>query len=232
MTFFFVLLLCLSCQPRVQQAVSPCPSDMGYIAPINHQVSWGEIQPNQSWHLPEQQRRLSPFCMDRYEYPNQSGVIPLSNVTWEEANRICSSHQKRLCTEEEWSLACRGAEKRSYSYGTVRKSGICNTEIQRSDSMVKSAPSGSFADCRTPEGIFDLNGNVSEWVVNDWRAFDHNQKRWKKRKAGYKTLRGGTMWKQTHYGQDCTSRHGHHRSDWQNHDDGFRCCLSISASLP
>ncbi len=41
--------------------------------------------------------------------------------------------------------------------------------------------------------------------------------------ATWRTVRGGTMWNETFYGQDCTSRHGHPRTD-KYEDDGFRCC--------
>ena len=79
---------------------------------------------------------------------------------------------------------------------------------------------------RFPDGVFDPNGNLSEWVMDDWRSFDGNRNRWRATKPNQKTLRG-TMWGETHYGQDCTSRHGHDAQKWRNLDDGFRCCLSV-----
>ena len=30
--------------------------------------------------------------------------------------------------------------------------------------------SGSHVDCRNPKGIFDMNGNLEEWVLDDWRG--------------------------------------------------------------
>ena len=205
--------------------------DMAYIIVENNQASWGEIVPTESWHIPQQNHLLKSFCMDRYEFPNQKGVVPLVKVQWEKARILCQSADKRLCSEAEWEYACRGQKKRLYSYGNKRRVGMCNSDIPRPQEKVLPSPSGSFPECQSPEGVFDLNGNVSEWVEDDWRDFDHNQKRWKSQKEGHKTLRGGTMWSQTHYGQDCTSRHGHHRNTWHNRDDGFRCCFTPTKNI-
>ena len=202
---------------------------MRLVVVPNNQISWGEIHPYQSWHLPQQLQRIDSFCMDQYEYPNQRGLLPLANVTWEEARGYCEAQDKRLCWEAEWEWACRGLDKRLYSYGSERQEGACHADVAHDDTSIKMVPSGHFSHCKSPEGIYDLNGNVSEWVADDWRAFDHNQKRWKPHKEKYKTLRGGTAWKKTHYGQDCTSRHAHHISQWDNRDDGFRCCKSPSS---
>jgi len=219
----------LACLFEAEPTVSPCPSDMSFVKVPNNQISWGEIHPSQSWHLPQQQQFMHSFCMDRYEYPNQFGVSPLTKVTWEQARAYCEKKNKRLCWESEWEFACRGSEKRLYSYGKERKKGYCYTDFLHADTSIVMMPSGSFSTCRNPEGIYDLNGNVSEWVADDWRAFDHNQGRWKPNKQNHKTLRGGTAWRTTHYGQDCTSRHSHHRSQWSNRDDGFRCCKEASS---
>ena len=124
----------------------------------------------------------------------------------------------------EWTRACRGTKGRIYAYGSQQQKNICNSDALSPEENSHPVASGSMSSCKSPEGVYDLNGNLSEWVADDWRSFDHNQKRWRTAKPKQKTLRGGTMWAQTHYGQDCTSRHRHDASTWRNHDDGFRCC--------
>ena len=74
--------------------------------------------------------------------------------------------------------------------------------------------------------MFDLNGNVSEWVADSWteghgplmRSNDQPEA-----KGPAHVVRGGTMWSQTPYGQSCASSHGH-AGDSRFNDDGFRCC--------
>ena len=85
-------------------------------------------------------------------------------------------------------------------------------------------PSGSHERCRSAEGVYDLNGSLSEWVSDPWTGapepFNADQT---VDPTSWRMLRGGTMWDKTFYGQDCTSRHGH-KITFESQDDGFRCC--------
>jgi formylglycine-generating enzyme required for sulfatase activity len=89
--------------------------------------------------------------------------------------------------------------------------------------------------------VADLNGNVSEWVADSWDGELHGSPDWKTLAqaldepavvaaalsaplAQYRSLRGGTMWSETFYGQSCHSHHAHPRASPAD-DDGFRCCL-------
>lgn len=109
-------------------------------------------------------------CVDLFEYPNQLGVVPASMVTFGEAKEACAAEGKRLCRDSEWTLACRG---------TASLSGCCfgeglpapqrqrlwdppqtARELSRVDGRRASGPS----DCVSRYGVFDLPGNVEEWV--------------------------------------------------------------------
>lgn len=189
----------------------------------------GEAKPSESWHAAEQSVQLDPYCMDTFEYPNKKGKMPMGNVTWTEAVALCDSIGKRLCTSAEWERACRGLEKRVVSYGLAYDRNVCNTAISGSGPGVGQPapikPSGIFPECKSPEGVYDLNGSLSEWVSDPWSDFPEPfNPSAKPDPETWRTLRGGTMWSQTFYGQDCTSRHGHHAGTWKNVDDGFRCC--------
>src|SRR5271157_2729346 len=37
-------------------------------------------------------------CIDKYEYPNQAGVVPQVNVSYQDAENFCEKQGKRLCT--------------------------------------------------------------------------------------------------------------------------------------
>ena len=92
------------------------------------------------------------------------------------------------------------------------------------------AASGSHEGCRTSEGVYDLNGNLSEWVSDGYQgAPEPFNRSATPDPATWRVLRGGTMWNLTFYGQECLSRHGHEVT-FLNMDDGFRCCADASPS--
>jgi formylglycine-generating enzyme required for sulfatase activity len=123
------------------------------------------------------------FCVDRYEYPNRAGATPVVARTWDEAAFQCKTEGKRLCTDTEWTLACEGEERTPYPYGNTRDATACNidkpyimpdnnayanpatreAEIARVDQRELS---GSRERCVSPYGVYDMTGNVDEWVVN------------------------------------------------------------------
>lgn len=124
------------------------------------------------------------FCIDRYEYPNRAGELPVVMKSWLDAEATCKADGKRLCQSAEWTLACEGAERRPYPYGSTRDASACNidrryrepdfgafadpervgAEVLRLDQRVAS---GALARCVSPFGVHDLTGNVDEWVVNE-----------------------------------------------------------------
>jgi formylglycine-generating enzyme required for sulfatase activity len=135
--------------------------------------------------LGKQQRKH--FCIDDYEHPNREGAIPMVMVSWYEAKRLCEEQGKRLCGDDEWTLACEGPDRRPFTYGWERDSGACNIDklwrkpddgllAQRDaaperiaaeiDRLSQRVPSGSMPRCVSPYGAHDMGGNVDEWCVN------------------------------------------------------------------
>lgn len=115
------------------------------------------------------------FEMDVYEYPNQKGVTPTLVETWFAAAGLCAREGKRLCAPDEWEFACRGPEGLSYSstddregFGEEFGRRFCNTpgsEVAGLDPDPESlAASGSFPNCSSSAGVYDLTGNAREWL--------------------------------------------------------------------
>ena len=155
-------------------------------------------------------RRVKAFCMDIYEYPNIKFELPTTHITVEKAKSLCKEKGKRLCKEDEWELACAGSEGAPYSYGDIFHPWRCNTNSVMPGNCGLISPAGSHPGCVNKFGIFDLNGNVSEWVDN--------------KADGASVVRGGTAWR-AEYGQSCFSRHTHiPQYEDAFCDDGFRCC--------
>ncbi|MFC1474523.1 formylglycine-generating enzyme family protein [bacterium] len=102
------------------------------------------------------------FDIDIYEYPNAAEEYPRGNMKYPDAKEACESAGKRLCTNGEWTEACRGAVMRKYPFGDTFSDNkeLCNN-IHGSRNNVRS---GSFEQCTTNDGLHDMGGNLWEWV--------------------------------------------------------------------
>jgi PKD repeat protein len=104
------------------------------------------------------------FCVDIYEWPNKKYEMPVVDVSYEEAVETCAKEGKRICTAEEWQMACRNQNERSnYPYGKEYQVDRCNT-IGNPTVKNKLSASGVFLHCAGASGIFDMSGNAAEWT--------------------------------------------------------------------
>ena len=100
------------------------------------------------------------FCIEPYEFPG-AGQKPRVNVDWFGANKACEGRGRRLCSSSEWKRACGG----KYPYGKTYDSAACNTMGENGEERdIK--PAGSMKRCKSPYGIYDMSGNVSEWTAD------------------------------------------------------------------
>lgn len=96
--------------------------------------------------------------------------MPVVYLTWDGAQLYCQSQGKRLPTEAEWEFAARGNQRRRFPWGDMDPN--CRTVAFGRDANNKKCrvrgaePSdvGTMKLDRTPEGIYDMGGNVAEWV--------------------------------------------------------------------
>ena len=102
---------------------------------------------------------------------------PVVNVSWEDAQSYVSwlsretGEEYRLPTEAEWEYAARAGTTTKYSWGNaigVNRANCRDTEEYGTcgDRFEYTAPVGSFA--ANPWGLYDMHGNVSEWVQDCW----------------------------------------------------------------
>ncbi|MDB4946605.1 MAG: Protein kinase domain protein [Labilithrix sp.] len=164
------------------------------------------------------------------------GAIPQGYISKNEAEAACKRSHKRLCTGDEWDRACRGKKPTAFPYGDDRKAGYCNDSgraplaslypelgenvyaspaamndprINKAPNTV--APTGSFPHCRNAFGVFDMVGNLHEWIADV-----HDGSRG--------TFRGG-YYQDTHLnGDGCTYRTTAHDVSYHDYSTGFRCC--------
>ncbi len=90
------------------------------------------------------------------------GVLPSRFLTWAQANVACQNMGKQLCSPEIWQISCSGTEGRNYPYGTEYSADSCNGAEYAEDSSIMNG--GAASGCVTPDGVYDLSGNVAEWL--------------------------------------------------------------------
>ncbi len=100
-------------------------------------------------------------CTDVYAV-SIAGVIPSRFITWFQAAAACRNAHKELLPNHVWQAAALGTPDTG---GADDDTTTCNTDHQ--PSVVSPAPTGSRSDCFSDVGVFDMVGNLSEWVA-DW----------------------------------------------------------------
>ncbi|MBM4319358.1 MAG: DUF4215 domain-containing protein, partial [Deltaproteobacteria bacterium] len=94
---------------------------------------------------------------------SRPGVLPWTQADFAQAEAACQAAGGHLCMREEWQLACMGEDyARMYPYGSYWQAGLCNGYRGASNQL---ALTGQHDECVTPQNIYDLVGNLHEWVV-------------------------------------------------------------------
>lgn len=181
---------------------------------------------------PDDMVHVEDYCIDRYEAPNIKGAYPFSAQTAFQAINYCQAIGKQLCTQERWHTACIGPAHKLYPYGNLFKPGICNdnkhgwvyvpwlmmgTSVwdRFCQQQYKGDPSGSHPKCVSDYGVYDLTGNVAEWVREPNSSW------------GFMT-KGGYWYGTLQDTPSCNFINPAHSPGFNSYEFGFRCCKAAN----
>ncbi|MDB5103076.1 MAG: hypothetical protein JWP91_765 [Fibrobacteres bacterium] len=160
-------------------SVLECPK--GFIPVPRGKFQLGDNASSTLDEKPAKSVTIGSYCIEPYEHRDSTGKRFVSNVTFDQADAICKAMDPdpafatQLCSEAEWERACEGPDSLALAHG-IQSEGNNPSILQASCNQATndSAMAMSFelrnAVCLTTEGVYDMAGNLSEWVRDPYVA--------------------------------------------------------------
>lgn len=150
--------------------------------------------------------------------------LPVTGVSWNDANAFCKWRGQRLPTEAEWEKAARGPNGLEFPWGNQWDEKRTNTG-DNEDWEEGVAPVGAYKDNASPYGIYDLSGNAWEWVADWYEPYAGSTYKSDDFGRTNKVIRGGGgglgHYSISYFFRGATRHYA--APDMQAEDVGFRC---------
>jgi serine/threonine-protein kinase len=191
--------------------VAPSTSTTGIPFPITAELPQGDgmvevtsgayelgLAPGDEYHISPITVQLNAFWIDKYQTTNaqyaqfvaDTGAAspeiwpgepnhPVRGVTWDQALAYCTWKDKRLPSEAEWEAAGRGPGPEPQLYPWGNDASAEGQALVLPDETTYEVGTQSFN--QSPVGVFDMVGNIWEWVGE---SYSQGQE-------GVRYLRGG-----------------------------------------
>lgn len=238
-------------RPEAPPAAPPCPDDMapvgGYcVDRYEAHLVLADAPDVVLPHFEPLKRGTKAMARSRAD------VAPQAYLNRAEAARACKLAKKRLCRAREWYGACGGRGKTRYPYGDSEIARSCNTgkvhlmqrlfgaDVKYTYSAHYNSPrlhqepgflakSGEYSSCVNDYGIYDMVGNLHEWVADDVskRLVDEVPIEYGPDMLGAKgsgVFMGGYFSSHGEHGRGCAYVTATHSPDYHDYSIGFRCC--------
>ena len=171
----------------------------------------------------------APEHWTRKQFPDGKGQLPVTNVSWDDANAYAKWAGKRLPTEAEWEFAARGTDGRRYPWGNDWQDGLANVGNPRNIGfgfgLEGLTEVGKYKGA-SPYGLVDMVGNAWEWTADKLAAYPGGHLPKDLPRVENRVIRGGS------FGSDKTSgvtlRRGYPaRGPFLYQNTGFRCVKDL-----
>lgn len=190
-----------------------------------------------------------------YEARSDLDAVPQAYISRTEADAACQHAGKRLCRLSEWYRACTGPEGTAYPYGRRHAKGRCNTgkphllslrfgtnatlwkyNEQFNDPTLNQEPNflaktGAYPECVGPDGVYDMVGNLHEWVADFVDRslplkipLTDGVKNNVPELQGHGIFMGGFFSTSQQLGRGCRYLTPGHEPGYHDYSTGFRCC--------
>lgn len=187
------------------------------------------------FHIDKDTRKMSKteLISDIVEKMRYMDKLPVTFVNWRQASDFCRWEGLQLPNEKQWEKAARGPDGLKFPWGNDFKRHLSNTGSE--DWEMGVAPIMSYGSDKSPYGVYDMAGNVSEWVSDWYQAYPGSDYQSKAFGQQYKVARGaGWSGGEGHYALQLFQRAAYRSNlePQQKFDDvGFRCAAEDTPKI-